>query len=731
MGLINILDRSVFELIAAGEVVERPASVVKELVENSIDAGAKKIKVEIKNGGVTYIKITDDGCGVHKDDVRNAFLRHATSKVCQIKDLDNILTLGFRGEALASICAVSKVEFVTRTADEKDGIRYLISENQEKSFEEVGAPVGTTIVVRDLFFNVPARMKFLKRDVTEGNAVAMVIEKLALSHPEISFSFIREGQEKLYTFGDGDLLSTLYCVFGKEFASKMLKLEYREDKLLISGYISDPANSKGSRVAQNFFVNSRYIKSKTCYVALEEAYKSFVTSGKFPACVLNIEIPSSVVDINVHPAKLEVRFANEKMIYHLVYAAVKNCILSNYQNPVFDLKNNVNKALSNFSITHGYGGKNSFFEDKLSPDLKTNSWQNLSKQSSSNMLKQKIDNYLANSLKPIDDSEKQVDKLASTINFNKSCFVKTLNENSKAKSLENNEIDIQNYKSLIDKANEVFELLSKDSLLPNDQSEVNEHGKVDLENQQNEFVDKENGEDNNVVEKCVSYDCCDDGAQNNIDQSDMKKMGQTRFVAIDESVENQKDNNKFIGEVFNSYIILERSSEIVLIDKHAAHERTIYEKIKDGKLKSHRQVLLTPQVIDVSLTEYQAAIDNIDIFENIGFLVEDFGEKAVIVREIPLVLSERNAQDVTDIITEIISNIISYKNNLTPVAIEKIYYSFACKAAIKAGDKNHEIELKELVDILEKNKDFTNCPHGRPISFVIRKKDIEKQFMRF
>ncbi|MBP0979310.1 MAG: DNA mismatch repair endonuclease MutL, partial [Oscillospiraceae bacterium] len=418
---INILDRSVSELIAAGEVIERPASVVKELVENSIDAGATKIRIEIKNGGVTYIKITDNGVGIRREDVKKAFLRHATSKVSSAVDLDNILTLGFRGEALASISAVSKIEIITRTKDELDATRYFINfnNNKERELEEIGAPVGTTIIIRDLFFNVPARMKFLKKDVTEGNAIATIIDRLALSHPEISFVFIREGQEKLSTCGDNNLLAAIYCVFGSQFASSMLSLKYTENNINISGYISSPSNTRASRSMQTFFVNSRYVKSKTCCAALEEAFKSFITSNKFPACVLNIEIPSSVIDINVHPAKLEIRFANEKKIYDLVYSAVKNCLLSNSNNPVMNLKNNFNN--------------------------------NILDQDNKDKFKNKIDNLINNSL--VDFS-----KINNSKN-NK--FYNMSSLSSKLESLNNNFINQKNFETVVKEINKSFNKLEK------------------------------------------------------------------------------------------------------------------------------------------------------------------------------------------------------------------------------------------------------------------------------
>ena len=326
MPQINILPKEVYQLIAAGEVVERPSSVVKEMIENSVDAGAKNITVEIKNGGSTYIRITDEGCGIARSEVKKVFISHATSKIKVSDDLDKIGTLGFRGEAMASISAVAKVQLLTRTPDEEIGTRYEIAGGQELDFSDAGCPVGTTIVVADIFFNTPARMKFLKKDVTEANAVAGVVERIAVSHPEISFRFIRDGKQTLITSGNGDLKSTIYSVFGREFANSLIPVDYEINNMRVSGFVTKPSMSRKSRGMQFFFINSRLVKSQTAMAALEQAYRNSIMVGRFPGCVLNIECNSSFVDVNVHPAKIEVRFANEKPVFELVYYGVKNAI---------------------------------------------------------------------------------------------------------------------------------------------------------------------------------------------------------------------------------------------------------------------------------------------------------------------------------------------------------------------------------------------------------------------
>ena len=326
MARINVLPKEIYQLIAAGEVVERPSSVVKEMIENSLDAGAKNITIEIKNGGSTYIRITDDGCGIERDDVRKVFISHATSKISKKDDLNSIATLGFRGEAMASISAVSKVELLTKAENEEIGTRYEIAGGEELEFDAAGCPNGTTIVVRDIFFNTPARMKFLKKDVTEGNQVAGIVDRMAISHPEISFRFIRDGKQVLITSGNGDLKSTVYSVLGKEMSDSLMSVDYSFNDMRITGFVSKPTASRKSRAGQYFYINNRIVKSKTAMAALEQAYKNTIMAGRFPACVLNIELNPAQVDVNVHPAKTEVRFANEKPIFDLVYYAVKTAI---------------------------------------------------------------------------------------------------------------------------------------------------------------------------------------------------------------------------------------------------------------------------------------------------------------------------------------------------------------------------------------------------------------------
>lgn len=365
MARIHILSKEIYQLIAAGEVVERPSSIVKEMIENSVDAGAKNITVEIKNGGSTYVRITDDGCGIEREDIRKVFISHATSKISNADDLNSIATLGFRGEAMASISAVAKVELLTKTENEPIGTRYEIAGGEEIALDDAGCPDGTTIVVRDIFFNTPARMKFLKKDVTEGNAVAGIVDRMAISHPEISFRFIRDGKQTLITSGNGDLKSSIYSVFGREVSESLIAVDYTYENMRVKGYVSKPTASRKSRAMQFFFINSRLVKSATAMAALEQAYKNSIMVGRFPMCVLNVELNPQLVDVNVHPAKIEVRFANEKPIFDLIYYGVKSAVESDRTvkeaaftpklDQVYNIKNNDEKT---------YSAKIDFFKKK-------------------------------------------------------------------------------------------------------------------------------------------------------------------------------------------------------------------------------------------------------------------------------------------------------------------------------------------------------------------------------
>ena len=650
MGIINVLDKHVAELIAAGEVVERPASVIKELVENAIDAGAGHITVEIKNGGTTFMRVTDDGCGIAKDDVKTAFLRHATSKVKFEDDLDKISTLGFRGEALASISAVSRLQLITRNKDEEIGSAYYIEGGEEKSFDDAGCPVGTTFVIRDLFYNIPARAKFLKKDISEGNAVSNVIDKTALSHPEIAFTYIRDGKQALKTSGDGKLLSAVYSVFGREFAGGLIPVDYRLDAIKVSGYISKPVHARPNRNMQNFFINGRYVKSRTAAVALEEAFKHSIMVGKFPSCVINIELPYEMIDVNVHPAKIEVRFINERPVFDAVYHAVKSSLLQ------FDTQKQA--TFKNDSAFHDIR--------KVNPFQTADAVLNRAPQKS------------------------ETPKPAPAIDFDIA-----------------NAGEFNSPKVSVSDSRDPFDLITPQAV------KTAKHEESFLPEMQKStaplFVNEP------VAEK-----------------PEPVAEAKTEVIEKDDPqpilFEPQQSELRYIGEAFGAYIIVERDKkELLLIDKHAAHERIIYEKLKAEKAGSSLQLLLQPISVTLGKEEYNAAVNNLDLFTACSFEVEDFGNSTILVRGAPQYL---DASEIADCVTEMADYISMGKTDIFSEKMDWFYHNVACRSAVKAGNKNSPQELVEIVKTLEENPDIRYCPHGRPITIVMKKSEIERQFGR-
>ena len=658
MGVINVLDKHVAELIAAGEVVERPASVIKELVENAIDAGAKHITVEIKNGGTTFMRVTDDGCGFLREDVKLAFLRHATSKVREQDDLDHIATLGFRGEALASISAVSRLQLITKSAKEDTGTSYIIEGGEEKSFDDAGCPVGTTFVIRDLFYNIPARAKFLKKDVSEGNTVSNIVDKTALSHPEIAFTFVRDGKQALKTFGDGKLLSAIYAVFGREFATSLIPVDYQLDGITVSGYVSKPVNSRPNRNMQNFFINGRYVKSRTAMAALEEAFKGSIMVGKFPSCVLNLSLPFEAIDVNVHPSKIEVRFINERPVFDAVYHAAKSALLKHDDRKQAHFKDD--SALREIRRSSTFNNAQAVFRKpgppKVQPQIKPKDEFNpfsdieFSKPNPKPKLQSLDDLHLTDNKNPFDV-------------YSKHAVKNTKREESYSKP-----------------QNQALPLIQKpDTPKPKPKAE--------------EIVVTEKPNSEPVV-----------------------------------LYEQQKDELKYVGELFDTYIIVEKNQkEMLLIDKHAAHERIIYEKLKAEKAGSSAQLLLTPITVTLGKSEYDAAINHLDMFSDCSFEVEDFGNSTLLVRSAPQYIE---AAEVADCINEMADYISMGKNDIFTEKMDWFYHNVACRSAIKAGHKNSAQELIDIVKTLEENPQIRYCPHGRPICIVMKKSEIERQFGR-
>lgn len=701
MGRINVLDKHTAELIAAGEVVERPSSVVKELLENSIDAGATQITVEIMHGGIDYLRITDNGCGILKEDVRNAFKRNATSKISVDSDLEKIGTLGFRGEALASISSVSKVQLITKAKEENIGSAYEIDGGEEISFDDAGCPDGTTFIMRNLFYNVPARYKFLKKDVAEGNAVASVIDKIALSHPEIAITFIRDNKRVLKTAGDGKLMSSIYAVYGRDFASTLIPVDYELNGMKLTGYISRPTNGRANRNMQNTFINGRFVKSRTISVALEEACKGSIMIGKFPSCVLNLQISPEAVDVNVHPSKIEVRFINERPVFDTVYHGVKSALLrgDSRKEVVLNHNNTVNiKPLNPFNLANKVINKEppktvqkapekprekSIF-DELDLPTKTVKYNKVNKVSDSSSVQKKYMEFLENNKKLSENNQ-------------------TTN-NTVCNNIDNNVINNVSTESKIEtKMNEVKE----DTSLNQEVQKVNPFEELELE----KITTEEKKSDVDVV---LPTERQTDSSSENIE--------------IKTLIDEDKQSFRFIGEAMNTYIIVETdNNKLVLIDKHAAHERIIFEKLKREKGTGSVQLLLIPITVTLEKNEYTVAIEHLDMFKNVGFDVEDFGNGTLIVRSAPSYL--RN-DDVEDTIIEICGYIAENRKNVMSEHMEWIYHNISCRSAIKAGDSSTAKELIDIAKTVFSDDSIRYCPHGRPVCIELSKYEIEKQFGR-
>lgn len=623
MAQIHVLDKHVAELIAAGEVVERPASVIKELMENTIDAGAKHVTVEIRDGGVSYMRITDDGCGIHREDVATAFLRHATSKVRSEEDLTAIGTLGFRGEALASVAAVSKVELTTCAKGEMVGTHYVIHGGEEVLIEDAGCAEGSTFVVEELFYNIPARMKFLKKDVSEGNAVAGVVERLALSHPEIAVKFIRNGRTELQTPGDGDRLSCIYAVFGKQFAATLMPVEYTMGGVSVSGYVCKPENARPNRTMQHYFVNNRYVKTQTGMVAVERAYRGMIMTGRFPACVLFIDLPAETVDANVHPAKIEVRFINEKPVFDAVYYGVRSVLESRGTIRQMELPREIPSPSVNIHTPPA-----------PPPPTKTS----VMRPSFMDMV---VDDRPTSAPVLRDDTAIPPPVVPSTVTIE----------------------DLPVYTPPAVPVQE-----EKSVLAP-------------------------------IAEP----------------SSEPKQI-----------VMEQAPDIQVVGEVFKTYILAQMGESLFIIDKHAAHERILYNRLK-AQARVDEQQLLTPVAVTVSREEHSALLDAVEELAQAGITVEDFGGQCVLVRTFPLILA---GTDIDATIREIAAGFVGGSREVQSSKLDWIYHSSACRAAIKAGDTSRPAEWLDLAKQVLLDDSIRFCPHGRPVCVEMTRKELEKQFGR-
>lgn len=660
MPKIKILPKEIAELIAAGEVVERPASVIKELMENAIDAGSSSVTVEIKNGGITYIRVTDNGCGISRDDIHTAFISHATSKISTRDDLYAIGTLGFRGEALASIAAVSNVEVLTRTPEEETGTRYCISAGEETLVDDAGCPLGTTIVVRDLFFNTPARMKFLKKDVSEANAVASIVDKIALSNPDVSIRFIREGKSALFTSGSGDLKTAAYEIFGKDFADGLIEADYSFESVQISGLISKPTKSRPNRNMQFFFVNGRLVKSGTASAALSEAYKNSIMVGKFPYCVLNITTAPGLVDVNVHPAKTEVRFANERTVFSAIYYAAKNALERRDEAPKVSIPRTPQAEL--------FEPARPKTEQMRLPEKQPDIWNRMSSseyRSAQQTEKPRYSYPQQSASVPREDivSVASPDKKPETADTEPSTIQHFLDaQRAKKEETAVIEADIR------------LELSEKAATLPDEKPE---------------------------------------------------ETARTLDAAVDEKPAELPVT--VIGEAFKTYIIVQQGESIFLVDKHAAHERMLFNELVKNDTKRSTQMLLTPITVTLSKEEYSAVLDNLDMLMQAGFAVEDFGYSVVIVRECPMEIS---ADEVPDVVAELAGYLVENRQKLISEKKEWLFSLMACKAAIKGGMYTTEYERELFIKRLFASPEIRYCPHGRPVMIEITRRELEKNFGR-
>lgn len=655
MPKINLLDKSVYELIAAGEVIERPSSVIKELAENSIDAGAASITVEIKRGGISYLRVTDDGCGISHEDIPTAFMRHATSKVYTQDDLDSINTLGFRGEALASVCAVSRVELLTKQREDQLGSIYRIEAGEPVEYDRAGCADGTTIIIRDLFYNTPARLKFLKKDVTEGNYCASVIEKLALSHPGISFRFIRDGRQTMLSSGDGEYYSAVYAVFGKQFAAGLIPVENVYQNTAVTGYVSSPLFTRANRSMQNFFVNGRSVKSPLCCAALEEAFRNTIMVGKFPSCVLCVNTYPSQVDANIHPTKTEVRFTNEKIVFDAVYFAVKNALMGYDESREIKL-NTAPARAENIPQPE---------RARTSEPLRTASAQVIEEPPKTMPIPSGRDAviYPQEKREPpkftLRQETPQPAQFTQPLPAAEQTYMPELVPAKKPEPKETPLADLPGFAFLSEKS---FE--KKPESVPQEPDPV-------------------------------------------IPQ------------------ERPKEQIRVVGELFKTYIVCESTEGMILIDKHAAHERVNFERLKKG-FDSSAQLLMQPEEVYLTPEEFNGMSEYADKLAQVGIIME-FTDGKARVTGLPQMLDKVPPAEIVECIAKIVSQ---GNTNAEGELFDDMLHTVACKASIRGNEDNDILELQVLAQEVFNNPDIRYCPHGRPVMTQISRKQIERYFGR-
>ena len=650
------LSTHVANLIAAGEVVERPASVVKELLENAVDAGASKVTVEIKDGGMTYLRVTDNGCGMAPEDARTAFLRHATSKLRTAEDLAAISTCGFRGEALAAIASVSRIDLLTKTPSSISGVSIQLEAGDITEESEAGCPDGTTIIVRDLFFNTPARMKFMKSDTVEGTRVTAAVQMQALAHPAVAFRMIRDGKEVLSTPGTGKLSDAVYCVYGRECA-RMAKVDSRWEQYSLAGFVSKPTDARPSRALQTFFVNGRPVKSRLLISALEEAYRNQIMVGKFPACVLHLDLPANMVDVNVHPAKTEVKFLNEKAVFDCVHYGVLGSLNQTTDRPDVQFKKTPQAPAA------------------PAPQVSA----------------------APAAPKPVPQAEPKAAPVK------KEPFFRTMTT--------------EEYKT--------FSTALQDAPQPKKEAAIATAAKVE---QVTIPVLRES-----IIRPTIT-------PKPEIKRPPLPEEPRVtpkpEPVPVPEPVEEPEQVElempkeipwRMVGELYNSYIIVEQGEEAYLIDKHAAHERILFEKLKANQEKISSQALLTPIPVRLSPSAAGELLTHKEMLDELGFEIDEFGDNTILLRQIPMDL---DADHAAEAIESMAADLLSGRQEKKDTVRDEILHTVACKAAIKAGWKNDEAELLAVAKAVMAREDLKYCPHGRPICITLSKKQLEKQFKR-
>ena len=712
MAVIHVLDKHTAELIAAGEVVERPASVVKELLENSIDAGATQVTVSIESGGVKLIEISDNGTGIEAEYISTAFIRHATSKIETPDDLTNIHTLGFRGEALASIASVARVELTTRTEVDEFATVYRIEGGEEVSREPGARAVGTTIRVKDLFYNTPARMKFLKKDSSEGTFVSDTVTHVALSHPEVSVKFIREGKLQYVTPGDGQLRGAAYAVLGREFSRDLIELKNQEGVYRITGLVTPPKSCRASRSMQHFYINGRYVRNRTMMAGMEMAFKGTMMQGKFPGGILLLEMPADLVDVNVHPAKIEARFARENDVFDVVYHAVKLALA----------QPGTGERLFTFEADKEEEEKaeNSKKDaDIIKNDVKNNNFTGLSAiirgQADPGVLPQQH----WEPAKPAAAPQQPAPSAAMQIPTAPS--VPRWKSSAQNEDMLDPFVTLHSPKLETTKAPEPFRAAASETQLDVEP----EFGETKLHSPRDHMA-AWNPAQEAPKEEPESAPCAEtepDAPEAEEQETVLAEPEQMNF----DPTADQPEPLRYVGEVFRTYILAERGDELCLIDKHAAHERQLYEKLAANYGNVPSQMLLEPAAIDLAAEEKQALLDNIPLLENAGLEIADFGGNTVVLRAVPADVEPQNAES---LLVEIANKLLKGGHDALNEHTEWVLHSISCRAAIKAGDKSSPQELLALAEKILSGEVPPFCPHGRPCVLKLTRKELEKQFGR-